>query len=393
MSAAPRALRVACLAIGPDEYACAMARTLGGASEALVIASTDWSRRYADDLPPGVRLSTLPWPRHRDPRGLVLAARVVARLRRFRPDVVHFFNDNVVWLLLALPFIRRYPLVVTVHDVAHHPGDVQAQRVPMATIRVLRRAADAAIVHGEGLARALLATGLRPPAGVHVVAHPVLDRHARLAGPAARRSRPPGRRLLFFGRVMAYKGLEVLVAAADRLIERFADLEIVVAGTGPELARLAPELARRPWFTVHDAYIPDEVVAGLFDAADLVILPYIEASQSGVAALAAAFGTPVVASEVGELGELVRTTGMGLVVPPADVPALAAAIARLLDDPALTAGCAASARAVAEGPMSAAAVAARTLEVYAAACRRGDAGVAPASGGGGAISAGRNTKL
>jgi glycosyltransferase involved in cell wall biosynthesis len=367
-------MRVACLPTGPDEYAAAVIRALATEADILVLAPSAWIERYAADLPETVQLCPLPWPRHRDPRSLLLVWRVLRRLAAFRPDVVHFLGDSIVWLALALPWLRRRPLVVTVHDVKMHPGDTQTQRVPTTTVDLLRRAADAVIVHGDGLARELAATGVRPPAGIHAVAHPVLDRHRRLAAAPGSRAALPGSgvgpRLLFFGRVMAYKGLAVLLAAADRLIERYPSLVVTVAGRGPELDRLRPELDRRPWFVVHDTYVPDAEVAGLFHATDLLVLPYIEASQSGVAALAAAFGTPVVASDVGELGEVVRATGMGVVVPPDDSVALAGAIGQLIEAPERRAACAAAARAAAEGPMAPAAVAARTLEVYAAARRR-----------------------
>jgi glycosyltransferase involved in cell wall biosynthesis len=393
VSTAPRKLRVACLMTGSEEYAAAVVRALAPVADVLMLAPLAWAERYAGDLPVEVRLRPLPWYRHRDPRNLTLVWRVIAQLRSFRPDVVHCIGDSVVWLLLALPWLRRQPLVVTVHDIAYHPGDVQSQRVPMATVRRLRRAADAVIVHGDGLAKGLAQTGIRPRAGIHAVPHPVLDRYARLAGSQTDRQPNDRARLLFFGRVMAYKGLAVLIAASDRLIERFPDLEIVVAGKGPELDRLAPELARRPFFTVHDAYIPDAAVAGLFRRADLLLLPYVEASQSGVAALAAAFGTPVVASDVGELGELVRITGMGHVVPPGDAAALEAAVTRLLADAELRRTVAAASRAAAAGPMAPAAVASRTLAVYAAARSQHGAGRAQANDGGGAMPAGRNMKL
>jgi glycosyltransferase involved in cell wall biosynthesis len=81
--------------------------------------------------------------------------------------------------------------------------------------------------------------------------------------------------------------------------------------------------------------------------------------------MAMAFARPVIASEVGELGELVRETGMGLLVPPGDATALAAAINWLLETPALRRECAVAAIAAAAGVMSPAVVAAATLEVYA----------------------------
>ena len=359
-------LKVACLPVGPDEYAAAVIRALGERAEVLVIAPPAWAARYGGDLPATVRLATPPWPRHRDPRNLLLAWRILRELRAFEPDIVHFLGESVLWLALALPWLRRWPLVVTVHEVDFHPGDVQAQTLPMGPIRMLRRAVDGAIVHGQAQAERLAAGGIRPRGGTHVVPHPVLDRHSRLAGDApASGAAKTGPRLLFFGRVMVYKGLAVLLEAGDRLIRHHPTLRLVVAGTGPELDRLRPELARRPWVEVHDAYVPDGAVAGLFRAADIVVLPYIEASQSGVAALAAGFAKPVVASDVGELGQLVQATGMGLVVPPAEPLALAQAIARLLEDEGLARACREAAAAAARGPMAPRSVAGLTIEVYA----------------------------
>ncbi len=362
---APR-LRVACLPTGPDEYAAAVIRALAARADVLVVAPPAWAARYGGDLPAAVRIATPPWPRHRDPRNLLLAWRILRELRSFSPDVVHFLGESVLWLVLALPWLRRWPLAVTVHEVDFHPGDVQAQTLPMAPIRLFRRSMDGAVVHGQGQAERLAADGVRPRGGTHVVPHPVLDRHARLAGDApVAAATPSGPRLLFFGRVMLYKGLAVLLAAGDELIRRHPELRLVVAGTGDELDRLRPELARRPWVEVLDAYVPDTAVAGLFQAADIVVLPYIEASQSGVAALAAGFAKPVVASATGELGQLVEATGMGLVVPPGEPRALALAIARLLEDAALRAGCSAAAAAAARGPMSPSTVAGLTLDAYA----------------------------
>lgn len=362
-------MRIACLPTGPDEYAVAVANALAGTATVELIAPLPMAERYGADLDPRLGLTALPWPRHRDPRNLALIARVRARLHAFRPDVVHFLGDSVSWLALALPLLRRWPLVVTVHDVAYHPGDVQSRRVPMTTVRLLRRAATALVAHGDGLAAELRQLGFDPPAGIHVVRHLALDRHRRLAERAGlRRSPPDGTfRVLFFGRAMSYKGLPVLIEAADRVVTELPRARFVVAGTGPDLDRLRPELARRPFFEVRDRYVPDPEVAQLFLDTDLVVLPYIEASQSGVAALAAAFGVPVVATDTGELGELVRATGMGPVVASGDAAALADAVLGLARAPGRRAACADAARAAAQGPLAPAAIAQALGHVHAAA--------------------------
>ena len=357
--------RVLCLPTGPDEYSVAIARALASEAQVHFVAPRPLIERYRDDLPTGLTLHPLRWPRHRDPRNLALVARILRLVRAVRPDVVHFLGDSVVWLVLGLPALRRLPLVVTVHDVHYHPGDVQSRTVPMATVRLLRRAADALIVHGPDLRAELLATGVRPRAGAHVISHPVLDRHRRLAEYAglARSASAGAPRILFFGRMMAYKGLGLLVEASDRVAASCPDARFVVAGRGPDLDRWRRQLAVRPWFEVRERDIPDLEVAQLFLDADLVVLPYLEASQSGVAALAAGFGRPVVATAVGELGVLVKATNMGPVVPP-EATALADAIIGLVRRPEQRAQHAACATAAAQGELAPRDVAAATLRVY-----------------------------
>jgi glycosyltransferase involved in cell wall biosynthesis len=373
--------RVLCLPTGPDEYAAAVVRALALDAEVEFVAPAPLLERYQEDLPAAVRVHPLRWPRHRDPRNLALLLDIIRVARNRTPDVIHFLGDGVVWLALALPVLRRRPVVVTVHDVTYHPGDTQTRTVPMATIQVLRRAADTIIVHGAGLRRELLATGIAPPAGVHVVAHPVLDRHVRLAQRLGlKRRAQEGRPLvLFFGRVMAYKGLGLLIDASDHVVNACPGVRIIVAGRGPDLARWRAALAARPWFEVRDRYIPDAEVAQLFLDADLVVMPYIEASQSGVAALAAGFGRPVIATAAGELGALIKATNMGQVVP-TQAMALADAIGDLLLHPEKRAKHASCAVAAAEGELSPRRVAAATLSVYQyALIRRGHADRKPPS--------------
>ncbi len=84
-------------------------------------------------------------------------------------------------------------------------------------------------------------------------------------------------------------------------------------------------------------WVADEDVPGLFEQADMVVLPYTSASQSGVLAIAAAFSLLVVASRVGGLPEQVTDGQSGLLVEPDSAAALAAAIERLLGDPRLAA--------------------------------------------------------
>ena len=303
-----RRLRVLCLPTGPDEYAVAIIRALTHEVDVDVIMPTSMLERYKSDLPATVQVHPLEWPRHRDPRNVMLLVAIARIVRQIRPDVIHFLGDSVVWLTLLLPIIWRRRLVVTVHDVHYHPGDLESLIVPMVLVRLLRRTADAIIVHGENLKADLAATGISPPQGIHVVSHPVLDRQVRSAQRALPIQKPTHRppNVLFVGRIMAYKGLGLLIEASDWVRRIHPTARFVVAGRGPDLVTWRNALAERPWFEVRDRYVHDNELAQLLLNADLLVLPYIEASQSGILALAAGAGLPVVATAVGEIGPLVR---------------------------------------------------------------------------------------
>jgi glycosyltransferase involved in cell wall biosynthesis len=146
---------------------------------------------------------------------------------------------------------------------------------------------------------------------------------------------PPGAKVvLFFGNVRPYKGVRDLIDAFPR-VRASMNAVLVVAGTFFESiadyrARIE-ELGLGDSVRLFDEYVSNEEVAPLFALADLVVLPYRSASQSGVIPLAAAFRKPVVATMAGGLPDALA--GAGVVVPPEDSDALGAAIVRALQEP------------------------------------------------------------
>jgi glycosyltransferase involved in cell wall biosynthesis len=114
------------------------------------------------------------------------------------------------------------------------------------------------------------------------------------------------------------------------------DARLVVAGDPLEPMAPVQELAsslevesRVEWQL---GFVPEDEIAPLLAAAAVVVLPYREIDSSGVLALAIGHGRPAVVSDLGAVGDTVRDFGAGRVVPPEDVPALAAACAELLED-------------------------------------------------------------
>jgi glycosyltransferase involved in cell wall biosynthesis len=141
--------------------------------------------------------------------------------------------------------------------------------------------------------------------------------------------------LLFFGFVREYKGLRVLLDAMPLVRARVPGVRLVVAGEFYDDE--APYRTQVRRLGLGDAvrfdaeYIPNERVGRYFGAADLVVQPYLSATQSGVAQIAYHFETPVATTDVGGLAETVPPDA-GLVVPPDDPAALADAVARFFDE-------------------------------------------------------------
>lgn len=140
--------------------------------------------------------------------------------------------------------------------------------------------------------------------------------------------------ILFFGYVRRYKGLHVLLDALARL-DRSAGIHALVVGEFYEDEKpyrdAIDRLGIADRVSLVPAYVPTDEVRRYFSAADVVVLPYLSATQSGIAQIALNFGRPVITTDVGGLTEVVREGVTGLVVPPADPDALADAIRRFYD--------------------------------------------------------------
>lgn len=349
-----------------EDYTISYANGLAAHHPVMLCVPERQYGRLAQWVAPEVDLRLLDWPRHRSLANLGLLATLSRLMWRERPSLVHLLSNNTLWLNLAAPLWRRVPLVTTVHDVQVHPGDRETAVLPPWSTSLMARQSDHLFVHGEALKSAAMERFGKPADRVHAISHPAIPRYAALARRAGL-TPPEGDKpftVLLFGRIYAYKGFGTLVRAEALLRDRLPDLRVIVAGRGDDPQSLASEMGRPACYDIRNRFIEDEEVARLFLEADVVALPYSEASQSGVLHVAGTFGKPVVATDVGELGRTVRGRGLGLVVPPDDPHAFADALERLARQPEMRTFLGQQARAFAEGDNRPEAVGARAAALY-----------------------------
>jgi starch synthase len=273
-------------------------------------------RRFFSKAPSVSRIGNIP-----------AIGRIIRLIARERPDVIHI-QAGVVWELLLLHVFPTIAKVVTVHDVVRHPSKESGQLILQGVIDHAARAADAVIVHGEAL-RADALKRFGRDMDIFVVPHATISRYGEGIGSTCSRN---GGRVLLFGTLDEWKGVEYLVAAERRIRQTLPSVEICIAGraVAPDYYRSLVESDQQIQMDLRRQ--SDEDVRRLFQWADVVVLPYIEASQSGVLQLAFAFGLPTVVSDVGSLAEVVTNRITGLVVQPRNIQQLADSVIEILVD-------------------------------------------------------------
>ena len=263
------------------------------------------------------------------------------RLNREKPDLIliqwwhPFFSFAFGTIVRLLNKDLRRKVCFLCHNVLPHESN------PLQTLltKYAFRSARLFIVHSSQDRRDLLQ--LKPDALVKQGCHPTYSEFASMTSSTHSDARnklglPQEENvLLFFGLIRQYKGLGVLIDAMTLLSGRLS-CQLVIAGEFYDdktkyLAQIdAAGLSES--VRVVDEYIANEDVADYFLASNVVVLPYLSATQSGIVQIAFGMATPVITTDVGGLPEAVDHGKTGFIVPSNDSKALADAIVRFFDD-------------------------------------------------------------
>ncbi len=246
-------------------------------------------------------------------------------INNLNPDIIHI-SGSYVWVigLFFLLKLKKYPTVVTLHDINVHYGeDFFINK--LANYFYLK-SADHLFVHGKKLKRELLQKGI-DKTKVSIIPHGDYSFFTEYG----KKNFKEDNSILFFGRIEDYKGLEYLLKAIPLIKKKVANFHVIIAGRG-NLGKYNHLIKEHSNIEIINEYIEDDLVAELFQRASVVVMPYVEGSQSGIIPIAYAFRKPVVVTDVGSISEVVDEGKTGFIVPSKDSESLAKAVSIILNN-------------------------------------------------------------
>ena len=272
-----------------------------------------------------------------DPLNPLSWRRTLRRVAEWSPDVVvipwwvPFWAP--AWAVIGRGLKRMQPsptLLFICHNVLpheHSPLDRWALRLALSR-------GDGFIVHSKADSERLLKQF--PVARIQVTPLPTFAAISESGSATIDFNLPEDRPLLLFcGFVRPYKGLDILLEAMPLILESWP-VHLLVAGefwqSDAAYREQIDRLGIGDAVTIVNRYLPDEELSAVLDRADVVVLPYRTATQSAIVQLAFGRQKPVITTDVGGLAEAVADGRTGLVVPPEDPQALAAAVNRFFEE-------------------------------------------------------------
>lgn len=263
-------------------------------------------------------------------------------LKAQKPDIIvlQWWTSSVAHMQLLLKIfaalLHKPKIIIEFHEVVDpfEESILPIRLYSKITGKLLRKNLDAYITHSESDKELVAKRYSISSEKIHVIPHGLYDQYGELLDVKEARKNLSIKEdfvILSFGLIRKYKGTPYLISAFEQLPSEILEKSrlLIVGEIWENRKELLDQIKASPFhdkITLVDEYVPDEKVNLYFSAADVVVLPYLRASQSGIAHIAMSFGKPVVVSEVGGLKESMANYEGTFFVPPADVDSIRKAI-------------------------------------------------------------------
>lgn len=334
---------------GAGQYSAQLANGLASHIDTIALLPDHDHTEFEELLDPAVVVETFPMPsiggvipkQGNRVAGTVerfwILRSIIEKIRSIDPDVAHlpFYTSGPLRAYL-LPVLKifRLPTVGTVHDPQSHSGleslvfgiDIEEKGRVLGSFLM-----DRTMVHGPETKKQALEAGYIE-SRVRIVPHGIYTHFPEGDGELN------PNQLLFYGNIRRNKGYDRIPELIDAVGKRHPKVSAVVAGAVPQSAeddwaqQTLERLRDHTRITLDLGYVSMEQTANYFTESAAVILPYYDATTSGVLMVAYRYGTPVVATDVGDLGYYVKQDSTGLTANPNSIEELANETVRLLQN-------------------------------------------------------------
>jgi glycosyltransferase involved in cell wall biosynthesis len=260
--------------------------------------------------------------------------KIIKKMNEEKPDVVHILDIHP-WYMIYWLFLKSKKKFVTINDPQQHSGDGNFLMKFMIWIitKFLLTNADKIITLSKNQVPIIREMGYNQ----EVIASKLGNQHELSQKNKDIKVTMDEKNILFFGRIVEYKGLKYLLKALLKLKEEKVKFKLTIAGPGDiaqykkDINKLGPEYVKKD---IREIY--DEDITKYFKKSAFIVLPYTDATQTGIASIAYSFKKPLIVTKVGSLPEVVINNKTGIIIDPKNINQLAQAIKTMLENPSKT---------------------------------------------------------
>lgn len=258
-------------------------------------------------------------------------------LKIAKPDIIilQWWTSSVSHMHLILKFmggLMKSKIIIEFHEVVD-PLEENIMPIKLYSRimgRLLRKNLNAYIVHSTSDKYLIAQRYEIAPEKILVIPHGLYDHYGdAIENITAKKllSIKEDFVILSFGLIRKYKGITNLIKAFEQLPESMASKSrlLIVGEIWEDRNEILNQISLsryRKNITLIDEYVPDDRIPLFFSAANVVVLPYLRASQSGIAHIAMSFGKPIIVSEIGGLVDSMKNYSGAILVPPGDIDAI-----------------------------------------------------------------------
>ena len=245
-------------------------------------------------------------------------------IKAHNPDVIHY--NNTVNLGIFACLLNKYKKIITVHDPLPHLGDATF------TNKIIRKlnffCIQKYILLNQNQKQQFIDLIKCKSTAVYNSQLGVYSYFSETYGAIKIENKTECQTILFFGRITAYKGIDVLLESFAEVRKKFKNANLIIAGSG----NFDFDAFDKNHVEIINRYISTDELFKLLTKCTLVVCPYIEATQSGVVMTAFSMLKPIIATRVGGLPEMITHNQTGLLINPNNKTELTNAISDLFNN-------------------------------------------------------------